>query len=109
MPFLRVWAVSSTIPEEVEPVLPLLFGNEAAATAYLNDVMKQEWESFAYSTAPAPDEEEPYPGDWHVAQERISAAWNGRDGDGWGRWDCSSMFVEVSWRALLASAFRRAP
>ena len=87
-----VWVVSTCIPERGEkPCIPSVFGSEAEAEAYADEMLRDEWETNS------PDDEEtgeaaPYPGDWREANDAISEHFD--DGSG-GEWQITSHDIEV--------------
>lgn len=101
---ITVWVVSTCIPGEPEPSLPAVFGTDAAAEAYADEMMRGEWDS----NGPRDEETDellPYPGDWWEAQDQIVAYQTevGSDEDDiWGRWEITSHQVEIGSTSFAA-------
>lgn len=79
---MKVWTVSTCIPDERDPVIPEVFATEAEAIAFLERTMREEWE------INAPEDEEtgeplPYPGCWLKAHDAMAD--NDPD-EAWGRY-----------------------
>jgi len=88
---ITVWTVSSCIPDSRDPVIPNVFASERDAVAYLEDVMRDEWDS----NAPYDDETGEavaYPANWQEAQEIIIE--NDPD-EMWGAWMLNSHEIEI--------------
>lgn len=79
---MKIWTVTSCIPDERDPCIPSVFLSEADALAYLDEVMRGEWET----NAPHDDEtgeEMTYPDDWQEAHDLMAD--NDPD-ESWGKW-----------------------
>jgi hypothetical protein len=83
---ITVWVVTTCIPDRGEkPRLPIVFATEAEAVAYLEEMLRNEWDS----CGPYDDEGEhkrPYPGNWQDANDQIAADY---DDGSWGEWQLS--------------------
>jgi hypothetical protein len=87
---VTIWVVNTCCPGETEPCLPSVFGTEAEAEKYLDQMMRAEWTA----NGPKDDDDEPlpYPG-IEEATEKIKAE---RVGDElWGEWEITQHTVEV--------------
>lgn len=87
---INVWVVSTCCPYEPDPCLPSVFGTQAEADAYLEKMMRAEWD------ANEPENEEtgaplPYPGNTDEAQEVLVELLGGE----WGRWEITSHTVKI--------------
>jgi hypothetical protein len=87
---VRVWVVSTTIPDSQDPCLPAVFWSEREAEAYADEMLRGEW-----NAADISDDDSgalaPYPGDWREAQELLIKF----HGDGsWGTWQITAHEVE---------------
>lgn len=88
---ITVFVVTTCIPDRGEgPCFPDVFGTEAEAVAYLEDMLKMEW------ALHGPTDEEtgkclPYPGDWSDAQDALVAEFDGE----WGQWQLTSHKIGV--------------
>ena len=89
---VRVWVVSTTIPERGEgPCMPAVFGSDVEAEAYADTMLRDEWNVAAIEADEA-NEATPYPGDWRVAQDWLIKFY----GDGsWGTWQITPHDVEL--------------
>jgi hypothetical protein len=90
---VRVWVVSTTIPERGEgPCIPSVFGSDAEAEAHADKMLRDEWNAAAITDEEA-DGAVPYPGDWREAQDRLVKF----HGDGsWSTWQITAHEVEIS-------------
>lgn len=99
----RIWTVASCIPNERDPVIPVVFLNEASALAFLDEVMRGEWETNA------PEDENgvsmPYPGDWLEAHDLMAD--NDPD-ETWGKWLFTCHVILDPVRAEMLDALRAA-
>lgn len=86
---IKVWVLSTCIPDENSPVFPSVFADFSAAEAYAEERLKEEWAS----RAPCDDEGEPlpYPGDWKKANDHLSA-----ESPEWGQWEMTTHEIEVA-------------
>lgn len=81
---MKIWIVCTTVPGETKPCIPNAFDNAAAAEAYLEEMLKAEWEhNGVYDDAGCLN---PYPGNWREAQEQIV---NNNSEGTWGKWELS--------------------
>lgn len=91
---IKVWVVTTCIPERGEgPCLPSVFGTEAEAEAYADEMLREEWEQYGPIDEEADDGTVlPYPGHWRDANDEIKR----RIGDGsWGEWQITSHEIEI--------------
>lgn len=69
---MKVYVVSTVDPEAGgQCITPNVFATEAEAVAFLDGVMRQEWET--YGLEDDEDEPRPYPGDWQKASDALAA------------------------------------
>lgn len=69
---MKIWIVTTVDPEAGgQCITPNVFATEAEAVAFLDGVMRQEWE--AYGLEDDEDEPRPYPGDWQKASDALAA------------------------------------
>jgi hypothetical protein len=90
---ITVWVVSTCIPERgAEPCQPLVFGTEAEAEVYADQMLRNEWEEYADWNDDG-DKQLPYPGDWRAANDVLVRM----VGDGsWGQWQITSHEIEIA-------------
>ena len=88
---VKVWVLSTCIPEDPQPCWPEVFGSFAEAQAAFKEAMTSEWES----NGPRDEETgalEPMPADMDQAHDRLSEYC----GDEWGRWEITTHEIEVA-------------
>jgi hypothetical protein len=97
---LRVWVLSTCIPDESRPCFPCVFISEKDAYDQADQWLREEW------AAAAPEDNNgdalPYPGDWYAANTFLGEY----RGPKWGKWEITSHSIECTvlslWRALTA-------
>jgi len=83
---VRVWVVSTTIPERGEgPCMPAVFGSDVEAEAYADTMLRDEWNAAAIADGEA-DEAMPYPGAWRLRLTLERAKPSPRQPPGGRRW-----------------------
>jgi hypothetical protein len=85
---IKVWVISTCVPDENTPCLPEVLGSLDAAKAKFDELMRAEWE------ANQPEDEQtseplPYPGDASKAHEILAK--NPR----WGHWQITGHEIEI--------------
>jgi hypothetical protein len=96
---MKVWVLSTCIPDENEPCLPHVFASQAEADAALAQAMRDEWESNK------PEDEEtceplPFPDDPQEAHDRLS------ENPDWGQYEITAH--EIDGHPLLKEALEAA-
>lgn len=95
---ITVWVVATCIPERGEkPCMPNVFGTEAEAEAYADQMLRAEWETNGVDDFET-GESLPYPGDWREANDLIAAEY---DDGSWGEWEITSHEIEIGSLAVI--------
>lgn len=93
---MKIWVLSTCIPDETDPMVPDVFGSEAEAIAHFDLMMRAEWETIQ------PEDEDgtllEYPGtpqEAHDIMDEYRAQYE-RDSHSeiWGRWALTTHEVE---------------
>ena len=84
----KVWVVTSCVPGESEPVWPSVFASEEGAEAYLDRMLRAEWESNTPEGETC--EPLPYPNDWRDANDELLQFL----GETWGQWQLCYVEIE---------------
>jgi hypothetical protein len=85
---MKIWVLSTCIPDETDPMVPDVFGSEAEAIAHFDLMMRGEWETIQ------PEDEDGEPVDYpETPQEAHDIMDDYRQGfetdnlsEKWGRW-----------------------
>lgn len=86
---MRIWVLSTCIPDENEPCLPSVFATEVEAEAEFTRIMRGEWDSFTdWNGDDGPTK---WPGDPRLAQDIMAKA-----SPTWGRWEITEHNIEAS-------------
>lgn len=93
---LKVWVVSTVVPNSLDPCVPEVLPTREAAEAHLGERLREEWEY--HGDCDDAGERLPYPGDWRQALAAMS-----KD-PLWGRWELTSHNVPASAVAIERSA-----
>lgn len=86
---ITIFVVATCVPGEPDPCYPNVFATEAEAIAFLETVMREEWEITEIEADDGNIID--YPGDWETAQQYF-IEYRGRD---WGRWELTSHNIEI--------------
>lgn len=109
---IKIWVVSTCVPNETEPCLPSVHATEAEAEAYADKMLRAEWEANGPED-PDTGERKPYPGNWREAQTGIveftgALRTFGKVGDetddAWGQWEITSHQIEIDASPLTLPA-----
>lgn len=97
---VKIWVLSTCVPDENEPCWPQVYASEEAAQKGFREAMESEWRSNG------PEDEEtgerlPFPDDPDEAHERIAEL---QDAE-WGRWELTSHEIEIAGADLQKLAF----
>lgn len=87
---VKVWTVTTCVPGEPKPCMPSVFGTEADAEAFLNEMLRAEWKH--HGSIGDDGEPLPYPGNWRAAV----AAMAKENGGEWGQWEMTSHYVMLA-------------
>lgn len=96
---MKVWVLSTCIPDENEPCLPSVFATQEAADTQFAEFMRSEWEHNG-----AEDEDgkrKPFPDDPNEAHDIMSE--NNPD---WGRYEISCHEIEAQFPPILITENR---
>jgi hypothetical protein len=98
MVHVTVYVLSTCVPQEVEPCLPHVFGDEKAARDAMDAAVRDEWAA----AEPRDDAGEPlaYPGDPVEACDQLARCFP--DGS-YGRWEISAHKVTVPDRIAISA------
>ena len=95
---ITVFVVTTCIPERGEkPCLPSVFGTEAKAIEYLEEMLQEEWRSHAEWNEEG-TELLPYPGNWQEANDALAKFYS--DGS-WGQWQLTSHEIDLGQLAII--------
>jgi hypothetical protein len=95
---IHIFVVTTCIPERGEkPCLPSVFGTEAKAIEYLEEMLQEEWRSHAEWNEEG-TELLPYPGNWQEANDALAKFYS--DGS-WGQWQLTSHEVDLGNLAIV--------
>jgi hypothetical protein len=93
---MKIWVLSTCIPDENEPCMPQVFISEEAAEAGFAEAMRGEWQVYGEWNDTGV---EPFPDDPHVAHDIMAKT------PEWGRWEITHHNIETpaptGWRWRL--------
>lgn len=94
---MKVWVLSTCVPNESEPCMPQVFTSEEKAEAAFEQTMRDEWASYEDWNG---FQNPVWPGDPRKAQDIMSKA-----SESWGRWEITAHNIDppapTGWRWRL--------
>ncbi len=91
---MKIWIISSCIPEDGIPAIPEIFTDEGSATKRFDDIMRIEWETQAIESDDC-DSLLPYPADGAETAHNIIVESNADSDVVWGQYCITSHELET--------------